>query len=49
MVDAGLAGFDEGDAVMARIDVEEIGREGLQEVIAELEAEDVLIERDLPV
>ena len=30
MMDAGLAGLDEGDAVVARIDVEEIGRERLE-------------------
>src|SRR5262245_13833818 len=39
------AAFDEGDAVVARIDVEEIGRERAQPVVAYLEFEDVLIER----
>jgi len=44
-MDADLAGLDEGDAVVARIDVEEIRRERLGEIIAEMEAEDVLVER----
>src|SRR5262249_16591562 len=39
------AALDEGDAVMARIDVEEIGRKRAQPVVADLELEDVLIER----
>src|SRR6516162_890918 len=39
------AALDESDAVMARIDVEEIGRERAQPVVADLEFEDVLIER----
>jgi hypothetical protein len=37
--------FDESDAVMARIDVEEIGRKRPQPIIAELEAEHVLVKR----
>jgi hypothetical protein len=45
VMDADLAGLDEGDAVVARIDVEEIRRERLGEVVAEVEAQDVLIER----
>ena len=45
VMDAGLAGFDEGDAVVARIDVEEIRRERLGEVVAEMEAQDVAVER----
>ena len=40
-----LPDFDEGHAVVARIDVEEIRRERLGEIVAELEAQDVAIER----
>ena len=40
-----LPELDEGHAVVARIDVEEVGRERLGEVVAEVEAEDVLVER----
>src|SRR5712691_2641963 len=39
------AALDEGDAVMTRIDVEEIAGERAQPIVAELELEDVLIER----
>src|SRR5262245_9120712 len=38
------AALDEGDAVVARIDVEEIGRERAQPVVADPELENVLIE-----
>src|SRR5262245_18660988 len=38
------AALDEGDAVVARIDVEEVARERAQPIITELELEDVLIE-----
>ena len=41
-----LPDLDEGDAVVARIDVEEVGRERLGEIVAQLEAEDVDIERN---
>src|SRR5262249_24991603 len=45
VVDHVDAALDEGDAVMAQIDVEEIGRERAQPIVAHLELEDVLIER----
>ena len=45
VMDAVPAGIDEGEAVVARIDVEEIGLERPQDVIAEPEAEGIGIER----
>src|SRR5262249_41229665 len=39
------AALDEGDAVVARIDVKEIGRERTQPIVTDLEPEDVAIER----
>src|SRR5262249_22497759 len=44
VVDHVDSAFDEGDAVVARIDVEEVGRERPRPVIAELELEHLLIE-----
>src|SRR5262245_32180830 len=38
------AALDEGDAVVARVDVEEIGRERAQPVVAHPKLEDILIE-----
>ena len=44
-MNAVLAGIDEGEAVMPRIDVEEIGLERFQDVVGRLEVEDLGIER----
>src|SRR5579884_4234534 len=46
VMDAVLAGLDEGETVMARIDVEEISPKWLLEIIAQLEIEDFRIERN---
>ena len=45
VMDAVLAGSDEGKAVVARIDMKEIGIERPQDVVAELETKDIRIER----
>ena len=42
-----LVVLDEGEAVMARIDVEEAGLERLVVIIADAEAENVAVEGDL--
>src|SRR5262249_43161970 len=44
VVDAAAGGFDHGQAVMAWVDVEEVCLEGPQDVVAEAEAEHVLVE-----
>ena len=38
------AGLDHGQAVVARVDVEEVGLEGLQDVVAQAEAQHILVE-----
>ena len=45
MMDAVLAAADEGEAVVARIEMEEVSRERLGEIIGQLEVEDFGIER----
>src|SRR2546423_15153003 len=45
VVDHVHAALDEGDTVVAWIDVQEIGREWSQPIVAELKFEDVLIKR----
>ncbi len=45
VVDAELAGLQDADRVVARVEMEEVDLDRLQEVIAEFEAEDVAIER----
>ena len=45
VVDLGPRALDHGEAVVARIDVEEVGDERVQNVVAEPEAEHVLVER----
>ena len=45
MMDAVRAGVDESEAVVARIEMKEIGLEGPQNIVAQPEAEDVGIER----
>src|SRR2546423_15237318 len=46
VVDAVLTGLEEGEAVVARIDVKEKRFERLEDVIAQAEAEHVTIERN---
>src|SRR5437763_13653082 len=46
VVDAVLTGLEEGEAVVARIDVEEKRLERLEDVIAQAEAKHVTIERN---
>ena len=45
MMDAVLAGLDEGEAVVARVEVKEIGLERPHEIVAEPEAENIGVER----
>ena len=45
VMNAVCAGIDEGERVVARIDVEEIGLERLQDIVGRLEIEDLGIER----
>ena len=44
VMDAAAARLDHGEAVVARIDVEEVRLEGLQDVVAQAEAQHVLVE-----
>src|SRR5579872_1043138 len=46
MVDAVLFGLDESEAVVTRIDVEEIRLEGTQEIVAETKPENISVERN---
>lgn len=45
-MDALEASLDESEAVMTRVDVEEIGLEGLERIVAEAKAHHVGTERD---